>query len=75
MNKSALIKGVSVAAMVALANLAVTHDALAWGRFRDGHYAEGKPSAGKPNDQNRRVKRYPPATVCRCTELACCDGD
>jgi hypothetical protein len=75
MKTSTLIKGAGVAAMIALGNLAFAHDALAWGRFRDGHHAQGKPSAGKTDDQNRRVKRYPPATVCRCSELACCDGD
>ena len=75
MKKSTLMKGAAVAAILTLGSVAVAHDALAWGRFRDGHFAQGKHSASKSNDQQRRVRRYPPATVCRCSELSCCDGD
>ena len=73
MKRSPLIKIAAVAAIVALGGVALAHDALAWNRFKSGHVADGKRSASKVQDNDPRVRRYPPATVCRCTELDCCD--
>jgi hypothetical protein len=73
MKRSPLIKVAAVAAILAFGGVALAHDALAWGRFKSGHVADGKRSASKVQDNDRRVRRYPTATVCRCTELDCCD--
>ena len=80
MKRSPLIKVAVVAAILALGGVALAHDALAWGRFDGSHFAQGKRSASKFDDQGRRVfydqkgrRITKPATVCRCTELDCCD--
>jgi len=82
--KRSLIKVAAVAAIIALGGLGLTHDALAWGRFDGRHFGHGGRFTGKFHDHGRRVspgrppaamKKFPPATSCRCTELSCCDGD
>ena len=80
--KRSLIKAAAVAAILALGGLGFAHDSLAWGRFDGRHFGQGGRVTGKLHDHGRRVSpdRSPtaikkPATVCRCTELSCCDGD
>ena len=78
--KRSLIKAAAVATILAFGGLGVAHDSLAWGRFDGRHFGQGKRSASKFDDQGRRVfydqkgrRITKPATVCRCTELDCCD--
>ena len=79
MKRFPLVKVAAVAAILAL-GAGVAHDALAWGRFDGSHFGQGKRIASKFDDQGRRVfydqkgrRITKPATVCRCTELDCCD--
>ena len=74
------LKPLLAAAIVLAATTAFAYDALAWGRFNNGHFAQGKRSASEFDDRGRRVyydqkgrRITKPATVCRCTELDCCD--
>ena len=80
--KRSLIKVAAAAVILALGGMSLAHDALAWGRFKSGHFADGKRSASEFDDRGRRVfydqkgrRIIKPATVCRCTELSCCDSD
>jgi hypothetical protein len=80
--KRSLIKIAAAVAIVALGGVAVAHDARAWGRFNSVHAAEAKRSASAFDDRGRRIfydrkgrRITKPATVCRCSELSCCDGD
>ena len=78
MKRFPLVKVAAVAAILALGGAGVAHDALAWGRFDGRHFGEG--GRVTIDDQGRRVfydqkgrRITKPATVCRCTELDCCD--
>jgi hypothetical protein len=79
--KKSSIKVAAVATILAL-GVGLTHDALAGGRIKSGHFADGKRSASEFDDRGRRVfidrkgrRITKPATVCPCTELGCCDYD
>ncbi len=82
MQSLSLIKVAAVAAILALGGLGP--DAFAHGRLFDGrHFGHGERFTGKLHDHGRRVspdrppaamRKFPPATVCKCTELSCCDG-
>ena len=80
--KRSLIKAAAVATILAFGGLGLASDSLAWGRFDGRHFGQGGRVTGKLNDHDQRVSRdrpptaiKKPATVCRCTELSCCDGD
>jgi hypothetical protein len=63
----------------------LAHDARSWGRFKGDHFDHSGRLTGKFHEHGRRVIIRSPsygnehsghksATVCRCTELSCCDG-
>ncbi len=77
MKKSSIIA--AIATILAL-GVGLTHDALAGGRFKGSRLDRGR--SGEFDDRDRPVfydqkgrRITKPATVCRCTELSCCDGD
>ena len=79
MKKSSIIAAVT--AILAL-GVGLAQDALAGGHIKSGHFADGKRSASEFDDRGRRLfidqkgrRITKPATVCRCTELDCCDRD
>ena len=72
------MKFVAVSTMVALGGMALAHDALAWGRFKDGQYVQGKSATSEFDDRGRRLiydrkGRRVVTPVCRSTDLDCCD--
>ena len=53
--KRSLIKVAAAAVILALGGMSLAHDALAWGRFKSGHFADGKRSASEFDERGRRV--------------------